>query len=299
MESKLTEIERKIDANTETLATLLEITSSCCQSFASCNDVFRANPSAPSGEYTITIDGVEVTVYCEMGTPGVCGGEGGWTRIANVDVAAGDDCPSGLFTSVRLAGLKSYTLCDRDQSIDGGACSETTFSTQGISYTKVCGRTRGYQYHGFGYIDGIYDNHRGVDDLNSYYVDGVSITRGDPREHIWTFGDGSFETGTDQYACPCNSGTSSPSTPSYVGDDYYCESGTSVNWSLKLYDSDPLWDGQDCNGNEGPCCANSNLPYFVRDLGASSTEDIDYRICTSEDDRDEAVGVDQIEIYIK
>ena len=53
----------------------------------------------------------------------------------NVDLTTGDNCPSGLFTSVR-AGKE---LGDRDQSIGGGACSETSFSTWGISYTKVCG----------------------------------------------------------------------------------------------------------------------------------------------------------------
>ena len=144
-----------------------------CYAYGSCSDLLRANPSASSGVYTLIVDGSEVPVYCEMGTPGVCGGEGGWTRIASVDLTAGDACPPGLVTSVR----DGKELCDRDQSVSGGACSETTFSTYGISYTKVCGRTRGYQYHGIGTIDGIYDNYVSVDDLNRHYVDGVSITR--------------------------------------------------------------------------------------------------------------------------
>ena len=273
-----------------------------CYAYGSCSDLLSINPSAPSGVYTLIVDGSEVPVYCEMGTSGVCGGEGGWTRIASVDLTAGDACPPGLFTSVR----DGKELCDRDQSISiwtgrgiDGLCSETTFSTHGISYTKVCGRTRGYQYHGRGTIDGIYDNFVSVDDLNSHYVDGVSITRSDPREHIWTFGNGKYQTSTDKYGCPCNSDTSSTSTPSYVGDDYYCESGTSVNRQYTLFIDDPLWDGEDCVDNEAPCCTNPNMPYFVRDLGASSTEDIDYRICTSEHESDEAVGIDQIEIFIK
>ena len=72
-----------------------------------------------------------------------------------------------------------------------------------------------------------------------------------------------------------------------------------MNSRYTLFIDDPLWDGEDCVDNEAPCCTNPNMPYFVKDLGASSTEDIDYRICTSEDESDEAVGIDQIEIFIK
>ena len=288
IEDTLAEINSKIDA-------ILEIVSSCCATgpYASCLEIYTAHPDAQSGEYVLVVNGSEVTVYCEMGTSGVCGGEGGWTRIANIDITAGDDCPSGLFTSVR-AGKE---LCDRDHTINGGACSETTFSTQGINYTKVCGRTRGYQYHGGGAIDGI---NNGVDDLESYYVDGVSITRGGRgnRQHVWTFANGNRQVSNPE-GCPCNAGSSSPDTPAYVGDDYYCESATSVHLTNRLFIDDPLWDGQNCIDDEVPCCTNSNLPYFVRDFGTPSTQSIDYRICTSEGESDEAVGIDQIEIYIK
>ena len=33
---------------------------------------------------------------------------------------------------------------------------------------------------------------------------------------------------------------------------------------FKLYPNDPLWDGQQCNGNEGPCCTNPKMPWFIR-----------------------------------
>ena len=284
----LNDIQNKLDA----------LTGSCSDRpnpvpYSSCSAVLEADSSAQSGEYTLTIDDKEVTVYCEMGTDGVCGGDGGWTRIAYYDIAAGDDCPSGLFTY----GRDGKKLCDRNQDRSGGRCDSTFFSTHGISYGQVCGRVRGYQYDGSGYIDGIYDNFFGQNDLNGYYVDGVSITRGSPREHVWTFGNGHLETGTGSDSCPCNIG-SSVSTPSYVGDSYYCESGTSSDRRYTFYPNDPLWDGEGCNSNESTCCTNPNLPYFVRDL-AQSTENIELRICSSEGLTDEACGIDLIEIYIK
>ena len=37
----------------------------------------------------------------------------------------------------------------------------------------------------------------------------------------------------------------------------------------------------------------------MRDLSVSSTDDVELRVCTSEGLPDEAVGIDQIEFYIK
>ena len=287
-------IEDTLEEIQAQLAILTARVDLCCPSYASCNDLLMADPSLPSGEYTLNVDDTLVTVYCEMGTTGVCGGEGGWTRIANVDVAAGDDCPPGLYSQTR----GDMNLCDRYQDVSVCRCDATNFDTYGISYTKVCGRVRGFQYNGGGFIDGIYDNHRGVNDLNNCYTDGVSITRGSPREHIWTFGNGHLETTTGRYDCPCNSG-SSYGTPDYVGDNYYCESGAATDDRYTFYPDDPLWDGEDCNHREDTCCTNPNLPYFVRDLSASSTDIVQLRVCTSENVSDEAVGIDQIELYIK
>ena len=63
--------------------------------------------------------------------------------------------------------------------LNSGVFSHTFFSTQGNHYSKVCGQLRGYQYHspdGFG---------QGSNNIESYYVDGVSITySSNPRKHI-------------------------------------------------------------------------------------------------------------------
>ena len=62
--------------------------------------------------------------------------------------------------------------------------------------------------------------------IDSYYVHGVSITYDEsPRKHIWSYSVGRSENQLGA-SCPCNNG-STAYIPSFVGDDYYCESGNS------------------------------------------------------------------------
>ena len=104
----------------------------------SCQEILHCLPSAPSGYYQIRVpNGSLVQVYCDMeGTN--CGGEGGWTRVAYVNMSqSGASCPQGL-TQTTLSGL---TLCGRN----GPGCQSTVFSTLGLNYFQVCGQLRGYQ----------------------------------------------------------------------------------------------------------------------------------------------------------
>ena len=39
--------------------------------------------------------------------------------------------------------------------------------------------------------DAFYNRHNNI---NSYYVDGISITHGNPRQHVWTYAAGIQET---------------------------------------------------------------------------------------------------------
>ena len=261
--------------------------------YTSCLDVLQQHPNAAtSGYYTIISNGDEASVYCDMeGTN--CGREGGWMRIADVDMTQDNStCPTGLYT-YNLNGI-SHDLCDYQHNA-GGRCDSTTFPTYNVTYSSVCGRVRGYQH---GAPDGIHDNHWGSSSIDSYYVDGVSITHGSPRQHVWTFIVGQGQTTALWEDCPCNTG-SAQTVLSFVGDDYYCESGATEQKFNKLYPDDPLWDGQQCNSLEGPCCTNANLPYFKKTLDAPSIDDIELRICGSEGYPDEANPVDIIELYVR
>ena len=108
-----------------------------------------------------------------------CDGEGGWTRIVYLNMTEPDaTCPDGL-TQQHYNGI-GHPLCGRESH----GCVSASYSSFGLNYTKVCGQLRGYQY---GHTDAFttYTN-----DINSYYVDGVSITQGFPRQHVWTYAAG-------------------------------------------------------------------------------------------------------------
>ena len=56
------------------------------------------------------------------------------------------------------------------------------------------------------------------------------MTHGAPRNHIWTFAAGASEGGFTQHIrfnCPCSNCSHPHNTipPSFVGSNYYCESG--------------------------------------------------------------------------
>ena len=224
-----------------------------------------------------------------------CDGEGGWTRVAYLNMTEPNaTCPTGLI--LQEYDNIDHPLCGRDDKV---GCNLANFSSTGLMYSKVCGQVRGYQYHG---PDAFYSLGIGID---SYYVDGVSITYGiNPRKHIWTYAAAKSEQETNFDACPCNTGFDGSRNPAstFIGSHYYCESGnpTSHRTSSILYANDPLWDGQQCNGLEGPCCpANSAMPWFYQSLDAHTTDDIELRLCASSPHGNEEVPLDIIELYIK
>ena len=266
----------------------------------SCPEILYCFPSAPSGYYQITaLNGSLVQVYCDMeGTN--CGGEGGWTRVAYVNMSqSGATCPQGL-TQQTFSGL---TLCGRSAGAPG--CRSTVFSTLGLSYSKVCGQLRGYQ---LGAPDAFrpYDTNSAIT-VDNVYVDGISITYGNaPRKHIWTYATGLYlYSRFPQYTCPCNT-IGVQDVPSYVGSDYYCETGdnditktTMLHDVNALYFNDPLWDGQQCPGVEAPCCTHPNMPWFHKTLSETTTEDIELRVCGNEEISDEDTPLEVIELLVR
>ena len=264
-------------------------------SLSNCSQIFEYS-SAPSGYYTIQApNGSCISVYCDMEGDN-CDGKGGWMRVGYLNMSEPNaTCPPGLST-YKFPKI-NYSLCDRVHS-RSSRCDSAYFSTFGLSYSHVCGFIRGYQY-GSGGVDGFYPNVGGSPSIEGAYVDGVSITHGsNPRHHIWTYVAGEWETSKSQNDCPCNSG-STQTTPQYVGNDYYCESGLAVGEDRISAYRDPLWDGMQCDYLETPCCTSPNMPWFVKSYNQSTTDDIELRMCTSEGYPDEATPVDIIELYVR
>ena len=222
----------------------------------------------------------------------VCGGTGGWRRITNLDMTdITNNCPSGW----QLTTYAKRT-CGRINKWSS-TCDSTTFPVTGGEYSQVCGRVKAYQYEG---PDAF---RRGTGGLDDVYVDGVSITHGSFREHIWTFAAGLTEgDGCPACKCPCDTTGTYPITiPSFVGEDYFCESGTSEAWghgNVFLYADDPLWDGEGCRASS-TCCSFKNPPYFFKTLIRPTSNDVEVRICLSYSAGSGDIAVEQVELYVR
>ena len=129
-----------------------------------------------------------------------------------------------------------------------------------------------------GDTNAFYTKLSSIDDL---YVDGISITLGSPRKHVWTYAVGYSDDLDNKHNCPCAT-IPGPSPPAFVGNHYYCESGNvgAVDYA-KYYLSDPLWDGSGCTSDNG-CCAQIGMPWFYRKLSLPVAEDFEIRICKNE-----------------
>ena len=159
----------------------------------------------------------------------------------------------------------------------------------------------GYQYGSPDAIDTVYG--RGLtshNDINSHYVDGISLTCGSPRRHIWTLIAGNSDNA--QYStvnCPCTNGTTQ-TVQSFIGNDYFCESGNpDTYWQVKLYTADPLWDKKGCSTIEQSCCQVTGLPWFHKIIQSPKTDYIELRVCGDEGTSNEDVPVNYYEIYVK
>ena len=253
----------------------------------SCKEIKERQPLSPSGYYILA---GTYSTYCNMGT--LCGSGGGWTRLAYLDMSdATQNCPCGF----RLYQSGGVRACGRPAT-NSGSCVSIQFPSNGINYSQICGRVTGYHYHS---SDAFNVEH--INNIDAPYVDGVSITRGCPRQHVWTLANDPTDSYTNpQWMCPCVNG-SSQTVPSFVGNHYFCESGNNAStWSEILYTSDPLWDGQGCGSLESPCCNVPGIPWFHRDYGNTTTTDyIELRVCANQETADEDSPVGFYEIYIK
>ena len=223
-------------------------------------------------------------------------GSSGWTRIAYLDMSRPDaTCP----TEFMLYNASGKLACGRLTS-SISSCNSIIFPIpQDLSYSSVCGKVLGYQK---GTPQAI-NTGVGHSDINSYYVDGVSITYGEPpnRQHIWTFMASVREDGKGDWTCPCYIGSTIENVQAFIGDDYFCEAGNPVGFPApsQLYTDDPLWDGETCGYKESPCCQIPGLPWFTKTLSSTTTESVELRICGDEGTANEDNPIFFYEIYVK
>ena len=239
----------------------------------SCDELKKKHSTLKSGDYKLRIGGKEVPVYCHMGE--LCGTIGGWTRLGHLEMSSDHKtCPNEQFSYINKEGLH---LC-RIKS-DKVGCATASYSPHGIKYSTICGYARGYQK---GKVYAFVKSYQ----LTSFYLDGVSFQRFDAssstkeRKHIWSYACGLSDKIKSSYVCPCNVGApEGAKQPSYVGNNYYCESGTSTSpGKTDFFPKDPLWDGKEFNNLEVPC-RKDMMPYFKRTYDSAITDDINVKLC--------------------
>ena len=200
------------------------------------------------------------------------------------------ECPPSL---ERFPYNKKW-YCRR--SVERG-CSSVYFDTLGKEIREVCGMIEAYQY---GSPDAFHS--RSSYTINRPYIDGISITQGSPRQHIWSYVVGIHNiahSSTSQ--CPCSSGGSgTASPPSFVGGDYYCDTGNPTATHAQVVYPDRLWDSSGVSCVSGStCCDNPDQPWFRKKLTTPSTDNIEFRWCANEARSDEATPTRKVELYIQ
>ena len=251
----------------------------------SCKEIHDCNPTAPSGYYWVNTTTGPLQVYCQMDTNNCGNITGGWMRAVYIDMTdVSNTCPQELTNT----SVNSTRMCT-DMRTSAG-CTSVTFPTHMLPYTKVCGRARG---HLFGSPDGF----TGSTSLDSSPVDGLVVTHGSPREHIWTFAVGVSKdvNYNGYYNCPCAL-YPGRNAPPFVGESYFCESGVNGRFERQWYFDDPLWDSQGCGS--GSTCCDRGGPWFATTLSQETSDDIEVKLCLDEGKSNEDIGIEQLEILV-
>ena len=260
----------------------------------SCKEILENYPATPSGYYWLKSSDhfTSHKVYCDMKNE-QCGSKG-WMRVAHVDMSNGvQSCPGNL------------TLISSPIRTCGGptgdkGCTSATFHTHGISYSKVCGRLRGYQVGPINAF-GPYVNDPGKPDLA---MDGILISHGKAQKHIWAYATGyekvvsssTVDTAFYNYLCPCTDPRYDGIVPPFIGNDYYCDSGVESGPVGGQFYTTPLWTGEGCTPPNF-CCSHSGMPWFCKTLPASTTDYIQIRNCNNEQDENTALELMELYIY--
>ena len=177
----------------------------------------------------------------------------GWRRVVYLNMTdPNTDCPSGW-------SMTNYNIRTCGRASDGyHTCDSVFFPVSGGEYSQVCGKMKAYQW---GLTNGFYGYYRGYSTVNDSYFSGVAVLHGSPQQHIWSFVAGAVENFPlyIEELCPCDT-SYNISIPSFVGDDYFCESGYIWPGTHNLYSfhsDDPLWDGDGCHSSS-TCCTFNN-----------------------------------------
>ena len=108
------------------------------------------------------------------------------------------------------------------------------------------------------------------------------------------------EVGDDNCPCSNTSATWPYQVPSFLGNDYFCDTGRHQPGydSGAFYTNDPLWDGEGC-ASTSSCCEFNSPPWFCRHLSQPTIEGLEIRLCNyySSDNADKIIT--SINIFVQ
>ena len=237
------------------------------------------------------------SLICDSHDVGCCGSASrGWRRVVYLDMTdPNTNCPSGW-------SMTNYNIRTCGRASDGyDTCDSVFFPVSGGEYSQVCGKMKAYQWG----LTAGFIRYNGYSTVNDSYFSGVAVLHGSPQQHIWSFVAGALESYPSYYQalCPCDT-SYNIAIPSFVGDDYFCESGYiypgvfNSSEVYSLHSDDPLWDGDGCHSSS-TCCTFNNPPYFTKYLDNPTTDDIELRLCCYRSLYRENIAVELVEIYVK
>ena len=218
----------------------------------------------------------------------------GWIEVYNL----GDDlpgCPRStprelvLEPTVRGCKIAGPLGCEKS----GGNFAGWKIDPK-VPYRYVLGFASGHQWKS---TDG-FQVQKENPTINDAYVEGVSITHGSPRRHIWTYASGLTRSGGN--SCPCWGGRR---PPAFVGESYTCDSGNYAKGYDSIWYPAPLWDG-DSAGVVGPsadlgtggCKPPQNPGWFQVALLQETSDPIEVRVLF--DSCDENIALTALKLWV-
>ena len=226
-----------------------------------------------------------------------CGDDGlEWEKVVHLNLSdLAQACPMGL-------NLTAHPVRGCGRSSLGSGCDSILFSVHNHTYTRVCGQVQAYQKgssHAF--FNALQLDLSTVEEA---YVSGVSLTYGKPgsRSHVWTFAGAQSEQEHTQpfLVCSCSNNNREwrYNVPTFIGNDYFCDSGfRSQPMNGEDVSEDLLWDGKGC-GDYSTCCS-FGPPFFCTTLDQPTTEDLELRLCATNAADQEDKLISLVDIYIQ
>lgn len=214
----------------------------------------------------------------------IAAGPSEFRHIASLDMdIPGQSCPPNL----KLKTIGSNRLCQR--TTNGAGCDSVIIPTGGQRYKKVRGRIAGYAFKSpdaFRRLGGTYNS------INDPYLDGVSITYGNPRSHVFSY---AVSGGSNPaYTCP-EIGNAATKQPGFVRNNFICVVASELKPanSNSFFDV-PLWTTL---GNCAGDCPD-NLHFCVT-LSRATTKHLELRVCTDQSKNDEEIYIKSFDFYIQ